>query len=167
MVSAHRGFSEMVDMGMIPAMPRMIGVQLRACEPVTRAFHEARDQVTPVEKEPSFSDALMNNAPYWGDQALKAVRDSNGVMVSVSDAEVADTIRQLGATEGLFVEPAGAVTVAGLKKLSAENQLPSVKRVVCMLTGHGLNAPRAAFESEPLPEIVAPEVDAVETYLRL
>ena len=165
MVSAHRGFSEMVEMGMIPAMPRMIGVQLRACEPITRAFDEARDQVTPVEKMPSFSDALMNNSPYWGNQALGAVRETGGIMVSVSDQEVADAIRGLGATEGLFVEPAGAVTVAGLKKLSAEKRLPPGKRMVCMLTGHGLNAPRAAFESVPLPEIVAPEVEAVEAYL--
>ncbi len=165
MVSAHRGFSEMVQMGVIPAMPRMIGVQLRACEPVTRAFDEGRDQVTPVDKEPSFSDALMNNAPYWGNQALAAVRESDGLMVSVSDAQVADAIRRLGSTEGLFVEPAGAVTVAGLKKLAAEKRLPTVKRVVCMLTGHGLNAPKAAFASEPLPEIVAPAVEAVEAYL--
>ncbi len=167
MVAAHRGFSEMVQMGVIPALPRLIGVQLRACEPITRAFDEARDQVTPVEKEPSFSDALMNNTPYWGNQALRAVRESGGIMVSVSDGEVADTIRKLGSTEGLFVEPAGAVPVAGLIKLSAEKRLPPVKQVVCMLTGHGLNAPRAAFESEPLPEIVAPEVEAVEAYLGL
>ena len=167
MVAAHRGFSEMVEMGIIPAMPRMIGAQLRACEPITRAFDEARDLVTPVQKQPSFSDALMNNTPYWGNQALRAVRESGGIMISVSDEEVAEMILRLGATEGLFVEPAGAVSVAGLKKLSEEKRLPPAKRVVCMLTGHGLNAPRAAFESKPLPEIVAPDVEAVEAYLNL
>jgi len=165
MVSAYRGFCEMAEMGMIPSVPRMIGVQLSACEPITRAFEAGRDRVEPVEKRPSFSDALMNNTPYWGDQALEAVRRSGGVMVSVSDQEVADTIRLLGATEGLFVEPAGAVSTAGLRKLAGGGFLTSRDTAVCMVTGHGLNAPRAAFGSEPVPEIVAPEVEAVESYL--
>ena len=63
MVAAYNGFSELHEMGLIPAMPKMIGVQLAACDPVTRAFDEGRDQATPVVKTPSFSDALMNNNP--------------------------------------------------------------------------------------------------------
>jgi threonine synthase len=49
----------------------------------------------------------------------------------------------------------------------AENRLPKLQRVVCMLTGHGLNAPDAAFGSQPLPEVVSPDVETVEAYLNL
>jgi threonine synthase len=167
MVAAFNGFSEMVEMGLISHMPRMIGVQLSACDPVTQAYEGGRDQVTPVVKKPSFSDALMNNNPFWGDRAIMAARQSEGFILSVSDQEVADTIRLLGSREGLFTEPAGAVSVAGLRKAQAETRLPALQSAVCILTGHGLNAPQAVFESETLPELVAADVKAVESYLNL
>lgn len=167
MLAVSNGFFEMAEMGLIPVMPKMIGVQLTACDPITRAYEEGRDRITPVEKKPSFSDALMNNTPYWGTRALRAARQSGGFFISVSDQEVADSIRLLGAKEGLFTEPAGAVSLAGLRRALAEKRLPKLRSAVCMLTGHGLNAPKAAFDSSELPEIVAPEVDRVEAYLGL
>jgi threonine synthase len=167
MFAAYTGFLEMLEMGLIDAMPRLIGIQLAACDPVTQAFDKGLDEITPVEKKPSFSDALMNNNPYWGKQAIRAARETGGLFLSVPDEEVADMIRKLGSTEGLFAEPAGAVAVAGLKKMMAENRLSGLQRVVCTLTGHGLNAPTAAFGSQSLPEVVSPDVDTVEAYLNL
>jgi threonine synthase len=167
MVAAFKGFFEMKQMGLIAELPSMIGVQLSACDPITRAYDEDRDTVTPVEKGVSFSDALMNNKPYWGKLALAAARESGGLFISVTDAEVADAIRLLGAREGLFAEPAGAVSLAGLKKVLDENRLPRIQSAVCLLTGHGLNAPGAAFDSGAIPEIVAPEPAAVEAYLSI
>lgn len=166
-VAAHIGFSEMMEMGLIPNMPRLIGVQLSACDPISQAYENGRDQVTPVDKKPSFSDALMNNNPYWGNRAVLAARETGGFFLSVTDDEVASAIRLLGSREGLFVEPAGAVSVAGLLKSLKEKRLPRLDNAVCMLTGHGLNAPGAVFGSHPLPEVIAPEVGAVESYLKL
>jgi threonine synthase len=166
-VAAYNGLSEMVEMGILPKIPMLVGVQLAACDPVTRAFEEGRDTVTPVEKAPSFSDALMNNNPYWGRQALIVARETGGFFVSVSDDEVANVIRELGSEEGVFAEPAGAISVAGLRKATDEGRLPNCQSAVCMITGHGLNAPNAAFDSQELPDIVAADVGAVESYLRL
>ena len=59
-------------------MPKMIGVQLSACDPITRAYEDGRESVTPVKKKASFSDALMNNNPYWGNRALLAARKTGG-----------------------------------------------------------------------------------------
>ena len=167
MVAAFNGLSELVEMGLLPALPKLVGVQLAACDPITRAFDEGRENVTPVEKKPSFSDALMNNNPYWGKRALIAARETGGFFLSASDKEVADAIRLLGSREGLFTEPAGAISVAGLKKAVAQDRLPRPQSVVCMLTGHGLNAPQSVFSSQELPEIVSPEVAAVESFLGL
>jgi threonine synthase len=165
LAAAYMGYNELYAMGMVPRIPRLVGVQLAACDPVTRAFDEGRDEVTPVAKRPSFSDALMNNNPYWGAAALKASRDTGGVFLSVTDDEVAAMIRSLSAQEGLFVEPAAAVAVAGLAKLIAERRIGGLDRVVCTLTGHGLNAPKAAFPSVELPDLVEPTPAAVEAYL--
>jgi threonine synthase len=159
------GYAELLAMGKIPRMPRLIGVQLAACDPVTRAFEAGRDEVTPVVKRPSFSDALMNNSPTWGAAALKAARETGGIFLSVTDEEVAAMIRTLGAQEGLFVEPAGAVAVAGVAKLMAERRIPGLSRVVCTLTGHGLNAPQAAFPELVLADLVEPTPAAVEAHL--
>jgi len=165
LVAAYMGYGELLVMGMIPRIPRLIGVQLAACDPVTRAFEEGRDEVTPVAKRPSFSDALMNNSPYWGAAALRASRETGGIFLSVTDDEVAVMIRTLSSQEGLFVEPAGAVAVAGLPKLIAEGRIGRLDRVVCTLTGHGLNAPKAAFPSIELPDVVEPTPAAVQAYL--
>lgn len=107
MVAAHDAFREMFAAGVIDRMPRLVGVQLQACDPTARAFHEGRDVVTPVDKKPSLSDAIMNNNPYWGRYCLQAVRETGGTMISVSDADFIRTIRELGREEGLFTEPGG------------------------------------------------------------
>jgi threonine synthase len=165
LVAAYMGYCDLLAMGAVPRIPRLVGVQLAACDPVTRAFEEGRDDVTPVAKHPSFSDALMNNNPYWGAAALKASRETGGVFLSVTDDEVAAMIRSLSSQEGLFVEPAGAVAVAGLAKLIAARRLEGLDRIVCTLTGHGMNAPKAASPTFELPDVVEPTPAAVEAYL--
>jgi len=167
MASAYTGFVEMRTMGMIPSLPRMIGVQLEACDPITRAFDEGSEVIQPVTIKPSISDALKNTSPFQGKQVLKAARETNGMFVSVSDEEFIRTIRLLATKEGLFVEPAGAVSVAGISKLLAQGRLKDVKTVVCMLTGHGLNSPQAAIDTEAIPAVIEPEVSAVESYLKI
>jgi len=165
LVAAYMGYNELLAMGLVPRIPRLIGVQLAACDPLTQAFEEGRDEVTPVAKRSSFSDALMNNNPYWGAAAIAAVCETGGIFLSVTDDEVAAMIRTLSAQEGLFVEPAGAVAVAGLVRLIDERRMEGLDRVVCTLTGHGLNAPKAAFPAVELPEVVEPTPAAVEAYL--
>ena len=95
-------------MGLIASMPKLIGVQLTACDPVTRAFEQGRSEVTPVVKQPTISDALTNNNPYWGARAIAVVRDTGGLFISVSDEEMDSARKELGAAEGLFLEPAGS-----------------------------------------------------------
>lgn len=163
--SAHGGFLEMLKMGIISSMPRLIGVQLEACDPVTRAFEEGLDELPPVTKKSSISDALMHRRPFQGIQALRAARETNGLFVSISDEEFIRTIRLLAAKEGLFLEPAGAISVAALIKLRAQGRLEDLKTVVCTLTGHGLNLPHAALDPKSIPDLVQPEVSAVEAYL--
>ena len=75
--------------------------------------------------QPTFSDALTNNTPYWGAQAIRAARDSEGFFISVTDKEVAGMLQELGKKEGLYLEPAGAVSVTGLRKAILEK--PRVK----------------------------------------
>ena len=164
-VAAHMGFSELVAMGLIAKMPKLIGVQLSACDPVTQAFELNRVEVTPVVKRHSFSDALMNNSPYWGKRAIDAARDSGGFFISVEDGDVAGMLVELGTEEGFFLEPAGAVAVAGLKKALNEKRLQGMSRVVCTVTGHGLNTTKDKTHEQAVPELIPPDPVRVAHYL--
>jgi threonine synthase len=164
-VAAHSGFKELLAMGLIAKLPKLIGAQLAACDPVTQAFEQGRAEVTPVVTQPSFSDALMNNSPYWGARAIAAARDSGGFFISVADEDVARMLTELGSGEGIFLEPAGAVAVAGLKKALNEKRVQGLDQVVCTVTGHGLNSRKTATREQKLPEIIAPHPAEVEAYL--
>ena len=166
MVAAHDAFREMFAAGVIDRMPRLVGVQLQACDPTARAFHEGRDAVTPVDKKPSLSDAIMNNNPYWGRYCLQAVRETGGTMISVSDADFIRTIRELGREEGLFTEPAGSVSVAALRYLVKVPGFENPGLTVCNLTGNGLNVPQVATDESETPGVIPPTVEAVEAFLQ-
>ena len=156
----------MLEAGIIDRMPRLVGVQLAACNPTATAFHAGKDVVTPVEKKPSLSDAIMNNNPYWGKYCLQAVRATGGTMLSVTDEEFIRAIRELGREEGIFTEPAGAVSVAALDKLIKVPGFEQPGLTVCNLTGHGLNSPQVATSEDEYPQVVAPTLEAVETFLK-
>jgi threonine synthase len=166
-VAAYSGFRELMTMGLIAGMPRLIGVQLTACDPVTRAFEQGLSELTPVVKQPTISDALTNANPYWGARAIAAVRDTDGLFISISDEEMDRMRVELGAKEGLFLEPAGAASAAGLYKALNENRIQGLERVVCTLTGHGLNASTLTPRSPLVPELIPPDPAAVEAYLGL
>lgn len=165
MVAAFDGFSEMLEAGIIDRMPRLVGVQLAACNPTATAFHAGKDAVTPVEKKPSLSDAIMNNNPHWGKYCLQAVRATGGTMLSITDEEFIRTIRELGREEGIFTEPAGAVSVAALDKLIKVPGFEQPGLTVCNLTGHGLNSPQVATSEDEYPQVIAPTLEAVERFL--
>ena len=166
MVAAFDGFSEMLEAGLIDRMPRLVGVQLAACNPTATAFHAGKDVVTPVEKKPSLSDAIMNNNPYWGKYCLQAVRATGGTMLSVTDEEFIRAIRELGREEGIFTEPAGAVSAAALTRLLDAPGFEQPGLTVCNLTGHGLNAPQVATGDEEYPGLVEATSAAVDKYLQ-
>jgi len=167
MASVYCGFLELRDMGVISSLPRLIGVQFAACAPVARAYEIHANVIEPVEKKPCVSDALLNRTPIAGLQALTAARESGGQILSITDDESIDAIRQLGSREGLFLEPAGCAAFAALKKLASKGELKGAKTVVCTLTGHGLNAPSSAFSTNESPEVVSADVASVEAYLKL
>lgn len=144
-----KGFGELRDLGLIEGRgPKISGAQGLGCSPVVDAFKSGRDYIEPVEAPNTIAKSLAIGDPGDGIYALRRIRDSGGRAEAASDAEIAEAIRLLGRTEGLFAEPAGAVTVAALKKLIAAGAVGRDERVVCYITGNGLKAPDAVAPSE-------------------
>jgi threonine synthase len=156
--SLWRGFLELHALGLVARLPRLVGVQAAGCAPFVEAVRtgrtarEARGARWPAIR--TVSGAIADDVPFDAHLALPAVRDSDGTAVAVSDEETLAASALLAATEGLFVEPAAATTIAALRVLTAERRIRGDERVACLLTGTGLKDPAAARSLVPVPELV-------------
>jgi threonine synthase len=115
------------------ARPRMLGFQAEGAAPLVHG--------KPVEHPETVASAIRIGNPARWEEAMNAVTASHGAIRAVSDAEILAAYRLLAAREGVFCEPASASGVAGLLKYGADG----ARRVVCVLTGHGLKDPQTAL----------------------
>ena len=99
--------------------------------------------------------------------AVRAIRDSGGCAVRVSDAQIIAAIPQLGRETGVFVEPAAAAAYAGLLKLAESGMIKADERVLLVLTGNGLKDVEAAKRAVGAPMRVAPGIEISDLELRI
>jgi threonine synthase len=128
---------ELMAMGVINNLPRLIAVQSEAYPPIYEAFKKGEVKVVPIDREQyTYAEGIACAKPIRGEQILAVLRETNGEVITASEAEIADGIRIL-AQRGIYVEPTSAVIIAGLKKsVKAEEG----KTNVAILTGSGLKA---------------------------
>ena len=115
----------------------------------------------PVERPETVASAIRIGHPARWEEATAAMTESGGAIEAVTDEEILAAYRFLAAREGVFCEPASAASVAGLLRHGAGN----ARRVVCVLTGHGLKDPQTALEQSGSVVPCAPELEAVERAL--
>ncbi|HEY0704780.1 MAG TPA: threonine synthase [Candidatus Acidoferrales bacterium] len=145
-----KGFEEMKRMGLIARVPKLSIVQAEGAAPLAHLFSKMAG--APVEKfsasleietiagPRTLATAIRIGAPVSWKKALRAVVQSGGNVISVSETELADAKATVG-LEGIGCEPASAATVAGIKKLVAAGTIESSETVVAVLTGHVLKDP--------------------------
>jgi threonine synthase len=144
-----RGYLEMRRGRMIKQLPRMVAVQSINAAPLLKAFQSGAGRVNPL---PSANSKISGiNVAFTGDHALAAVRDSGGLAIGVKDEEVFVTQRQMGAEEGIWIEPAGAAPVAAISELLSTGKIRKNERIVCILSGAG-------FKDSTLAEAEALEI---------
>ena len=136
--SIWKGMREAVELGMLETAPRMVGVQARGCSPIVYAHVEG--VLKPTPRPATMALGILVRNPLNAELAIRAVRESGGVMVEVSDREILRAERELARLEGVFAEPASSATIAGLKKLVRRGTISVDDRVVCLITGGGLKA---------------------------
>ncbi|RLI05344.1 threonine synthase, partial [Candidatus Bathyarchaeota archaeon] len=106
--------------------------------------------------------AIRIGSPVNWKKAIRAIRQSNGKAEIVTDEEILEAQKILARNEGLFVEPAGASSIAGLKKLLEAGEIDKNEVVVCVTTGHGLKDPDTPVKFFRKPVEVDAHVDAVK-----
>jgi threonine synthase len=162
-----KGFVELRALGMIDSLPQMIGIQAEGAAPIVDAVKEGRDVITPYPTPETIATAIRIGAPVNWRKALNAIRESKGLAETVSDAEIIEAQKLLAQTEGLFVEPASAAAIAGLKKLVTLGQIGEDERVVCVTTGHGLKDPEIVMREYPQPLEVEANIRSITQVLKL
>ena len=144
-----KGFWELRELGLIDRLPQLSVVQAEGAAPFAHLFARhagaASDEgvasdFAAVEHPRTLASAIKIGAPVSWQKAWRAVRWTNGRVLSVSEQEIADAKAIIG-RDGVGCEPASATTVAGIKKLVAEGKIRSGQTVVAVLTGHILKDP--------------------------
>ena len=131
--------------------PRMLGFQAAGAAPLVHG--------KPVEHPETVASAIRIGNPARWEDAMNAMTASGGAVKAVTDGEILAAYRFLAGTEGVFCEPASAASVAGLLVHGAGE---GVRRVVCVLTGHGLKDPQTALEQAGAVVPCDPELAAIE-----
>jgi threonine synthase len=132
---------------------------------VAQAFAEGHDVIRPVRPD-TIARSLAIGNPADGPYVLDAVRRTGGALADVSDAEVVEGIRLLAATEGVFAETAGGVTVATTRKLVESGRLDPDAETVILITGDGLKTLDAVSDHVGPTATVPSTTKAVREALR-
>ena len=163
--AAHKAMREAHDVGLSRAAPMLSGVQAEGAAPLARAWLEKRSYQAVAGAE-TVATAIRIGAPVNAAKALRAVRDTGGALTMVPDAAILDAQRRMASQEGLFVEPASAAPLAGLKRMVEEGTVAGSESVVLVATGNGLKDTDVIARSAPPPVRVKPTLDALLDVMR-
>jgi threonine synthase len=130
--------------------PKMLGFQAEGAAPLVLGRR--------VEKPETVASAIRIGNPARWEDAMDAMTSSGGAVSAVSDEQILEAYRLLAVEEGVFCEPASAASVAGLLAHGANG----ARRVVCVLTGHGLKDPDSALAQAGAIVPCAPELETIE-----
>ncbi|GAA4284038.1 threonine synthase [Brevibacterium daeguense] len=134
-----KGYREYREQGLAESTPQMWGFQAAGAAPLVLGH--------PVDSPETIATAIRIGNPASWNQAIAARDESGGLIDSVTDDQILEAHRLLSSTEGIFVEPGSAASIAGLLKQARAGKIPAGATVVCTVTGHGLKDPEWAIKS--------------------
>jgi threonine synthase len=149
---AWKGFAELHRLGRIDRLPRMVGVQPAACAPLVDAFDRGAAEtgtigdVTATMAQSIAGDAMIHG----GRRVLRAIRESGGAAIGVTEQQIGDAVRLLGGA-GVAAEPSAAAALAAVVAARADGRISADERVVALVTGSALKQPGALTELAPAP----------------
>lgn len=153
-----KGFCEYQSLDKIDRLPKMLGFQAANAAPIV----ENR-----VIKNPeTIATAIRIGNPANWKKALRALKESKGVIEKITDSEILDAYLLLANKEGIFVEPASAASVAGIIKLGEQGFFQEGEKIVCVLTGHGLKDPDMAIKVGTTPVTIDADLKSLEQVIQ-
>lgn len=159
----HKGFKDLLALGWIENMPRIIGVQAEGSAAIANAFRANTENIIYVKAE-TIADSISVDLPRDGVRAVRAATQTDGTYITVKDEDIIKAIAELG-TMGVFAEPAGAAAYAGLVQAAATGVVGSDDPILVINTGSGLKDVRAALQAVKSAPIIEPTLAAVKKVL--
>ncbi|MGI6586937.1 MAG: threonine synthase [Lutisporaceae bacterium] len=152
-----KGFKECFELGLIDKLPKIVGVQAENSNPVTRAF-KSNTYEFEYRLPDTLADSISVGIPRNGIKALNALHESGGCMVDVSDEEILAAMKLLAQKTGVFGEPAGVTSFAGIMKMKELGLIKGDERVVSIVSGSGLKDIRSAMKAAGKASCVEPDL---------
>jgi threonine synthase len=155
----HKGFSELFHIGWTEKIPKLIAVQATGSSAVADAIDHG-GEITSVTSD-TIADSISVDLPRDGAKAFRAVNETDGFAIRVTDEAILQAQHDLAKRTGIFVEPAAAAPWAALANAADQDLLTDERRVVVLATGTGLKDIAAARSMFTMPDAIEPSVDAI------
>ena len=160
-----KGFADLLALGWIERLPRLVGVQAEGSAAIFNAFTAGKDDIEPVSAK-TVADSISVDLPRDGLRALKRVKQSGGYFLTVSDQEILQAIPILG-NAGLFVEPAAAAAYAGLQAAIRLGLHHPDEPALVLCTGSGLKDVNAVMRAVVPAPIIEPTLKQLKEALHV
>ena len=166
--SVWKGFKELKQLGIAEALPKIVGVQPEGCAPIINALTKGAAKQK-ISSPSTRALAILVAEPLQSELAIKAIRESDGMALTVSDSEILAAELQIAKLAGVFAEPASSATIAALKKLAEKGKISCDSSVVCLITGSGLKATDVlqALSKKQKTAVLGLEISTKEKILRI
>lgn len=135
----YRGFTELLEQGIVEKHPRLIGIQAEAIAPIYEAFSRKAVEVDEVPRNETMAEGIACVRPNRGKEILEIAGVTEGCFEIVSEGEIIEGWRELN-RQGIYVEPTSAVVVRAMDRLKHRGLLEKGENIVLILTGSGLKA---------------------------
>lgn len=166
--SYFKGLRELKELGLIEKYPKLVGVQAKGCAPIVEAFEKNLDprNIPKIKNPKTIAHSILDDWAPDGDIALRSIKESGGLAVSVSEEQIISATKRLSTIEGIYVEPSSSTTLAAVEVLLSNRMLDKNEKVALVATGFGLNQPDATIDnSEPPVELAKLDVADFGKYL--
>jgi threonine synthase len=161
----HKGFQDLLALGWIEQMPKLVGVQAEGSPAVHDAWASGGETIRPGRAE-TIADSISVGLPRDGVRAVRAARATGGGYLTVSDREILHGMRRLARRAAVFAEPAAATAYAGLARAACDGLLKADESAVVVVTGNGLKDIKSAQEAAAEPATpVEPSLAALRRVL--
>jgi len=165
-----KGFKELYKMGIISKLPCLIGVQPEQVNPIERAYQRNDTKIEAITPGKTIATGcVVDNPGITGAVALQVIKETGGIVISVSEERILDAFKLLPCEEGIFAEPTGALSIAGLKFALEEGVISSGQKIVCINSASGfkdLNAFKKLEQSKTNVRSIQPNLSLVEKILK-
>lgn len=148
-IGMWKGFKELIELGWVEKIPRMVVAQSEGCRPIVDAVEKGLNHIEFYSGCSTAASGIRVPKPFADVELLKAIRESGGTAVAVSEDEIVASMKEIAVKEGIFACPEGAAAYAAVKKLAVDGLVDRDETVVVFNTGSGLKYVDLVLQKHP------------------